>query len=142
MAVYGPVPKRSDELIRRNIDDRPLDKVEASGKVPVPPLGIVDAHPVVKNLYESMKKSAQAKFYEPTDWAYALMAFHFINQQLWAGKPSAQMLASINQMLSSLLLTEADRRRVRIEIERAEKPAAKVISASELFRQRLNGTGR
>ena len=60
MAGYtGPIPNRSDQRVRRNEPDTPIEKVTAIGPVPVPPLGIPDAHPFVTELYDAMKKSAQ-----------------------------------------------------------------------------------
>jgi len=134
----GPIPKRSEERIRRNAADVEIDKVTAIGPVAIPPLGIPDAHPFVTEIYESMKKSAQKKYYEPTDWAYAKTTLHFLNKLLWSPKPSAQMLAAVNTMLTSLLLTEGDRRRVRIEVERkANQGDAAVVQISDIYRQRL-----
>jgi len=135
----GPIPKRSEELIRRNTPDVEIDKVTAIGPVTIPPLNIPDAHPFVTEIYESMKKSAQKKYYEPTDWAYAKTTLHFLNKLLWNPQPSAMMLSSVNSMLTSLLLTEGDRRRVRIEVERkATQGDASVIPISEVYRQRLD----
>lgn len=137
MGIYGPIPNRSDQRVRRNIGD-PIDKVTAIGKVKVPDLFIGDAHPLVKDVYESLKNSAQTQYYEESDWQYARLTLFFLNQQLWAGRPSAQMLATLSGMLSNLLMTEGDRRRVRIEIERQTRgPQATVTSISDIYRQRL-----
>ncbi|MDV6975320.1 phage terminase small subunit [Mycobacterium intracellulare] len=134
----GPVPQRSDQKVRRNTDGGEIDKITAIGPVEIPDLNIPDAHPFVTELYESMKKSAQKKYYEPTDWAYAKTTLHFLNKLLWSPKPSAQMLASVNQMLTSLLLTEGERRRVRIEVERNPIGGENsVVQVADLFRQRL-----
>ena len=94
---------------------------------------------MVTEIYESMKKSAQKKYYEPTDWAFAKVTLHFLNKLLYSPKPSAQMLASVNSMLASLLLTEGDRRRVRIEVERNPNPTqdAKVVSIADRFAEAL-----
>lgn len=139
MAVTGPIPKREDQRVRRNTSESgQVDKVVEIGKVTVPDLGIVDPHPLVKSLYEGMKKSAQRKYYEPSDWEYARVVMHFLNQQLYAGRPSAQMLAALNSMMQALLLTEGDRRRVRIEVERQLTTGDNnVVQVADLFRQRL-----
>lgn len=141
----GPIPKRSEELIRRNKPDVEIEKVTAIGPVPVPPLNIPDAHPFVTELYESMQKSAQKKYFEPTDWSKAKITLHFLNKLLWNGKPSAQMLATVESMMSSLLLTEGDRRRLRIEIERQPtRPEgdAKVLTMADRFAQALGVQNR
>lgn len=48
-------------------------------------------------------------------------------------------LTAINQMLSALLLTEGDRRRVRLEIERAPAgpTGGKVVDVTDVLKQRL-----
>lgn len=134
----GPVPKRSDQRLRRNEPDTPIEKVTAIGPVPVPPLRIPDAHPFVTELYDAMQKSAQKRYYEPTDWAKAKVTLHFLNKLLWNPKPSAQMLAAVDSMMTTLLLTEGDRRRARIEVERKRSGGdATVTPISDLFRRRL-----
>lgn len=133
----GPVPKRSDQKVRRNITE-PITKIPVVGEVEIPELGIHNPHPLVVSLYDSMKDSGQARYYEPSDWEYARITLHFVNKLLKTSKPSAMMLTAVNQMLSSLLLTEGERRRVRMEVERGPaQPAGVVIDAAEQFRQLL-----
>ncbi len=137
MGDRGPIPNRSDQRVRRNKpEEGPIDKITAIGTVEVPVLGITNPHPIVKDLYESMKTSAQARFYEPSDWQYARLTFHFVNKLLRQQKPSAMLLSSVNQMLTSLLLTEGDRRRVRIEVERQQADGV-VIDVAEMFRKQM-----
>ena len=136
MGVTGPVPKRSEERIRRNKLDYEITKVEAAGAVEPPDLGIEDPHPIVQDLWKSMGESAQVKYFEPTDWAYARFVLHFANQQLKVSRPSGQMFQGINSALGELLVSEGARRRVRMEIERNQKDAA-IVDISEMFRERL-----
>lgn len=136
MAVTGPIPKRSSELIRRNKQDVPVDTVTAIGTVVAPELGFTDPHPLVVDLFESLKDSAQSQYYEPSDWQYARLTFHFVDKLLKRSDPSAMMLASVNSMLTSLLMTEGDRRRVRLEIERNPQ-GGEVLDVADLFRQKL-----
>jgi hypothetical protein len=136
MGERGPVPARSDQKVRRNLPDTPIATITAIGTVEIPDLDIRNAHPMVVDLYESMKTSAQKIYYEPSDWQYARITLHFVNRLLKSTKPSAQMLASVNQMLTSLLLTEGDRRRVRIEVERQQAEGV-VIDVADMFRQQL-----
>lgn len=138
MGVRGPVPNRSDQRVRRNKPDVPIDKVVSIGAVTVPPLDLPSPHPLVRDLYESLQHSGQAKFYEPSDWQYARIALHFADQLLKSSRPSAQLLVTVNQMLSSLLVSEGDRRRVRLEVERNQGTEdAQVLQVADLFRQRL-----
>lgn len=134
----GAMPKRSDQVIRRNQPEVPITKVTAIGVVPIPELGIPNPHPIVRDMYESLRNSAQSKYYEPSDWQYARLTLHFVNKLVRSKTPSAMMLATANTMLTSLLMTEGDRRRVRMEIERQQAPAdEKVATVADLFKERL-----
>lgn len=136
----GPVPKRSDQLIRRNKTEIPIEKVTAIGTVPIPELDIHNPHPLVSSFYESLRHSAQNKYYEPSDWQYARLAMHLLNDLAWnpQGRGAAMKIASVNQMLTSLLVTEGDRRRVRMEVERAPSgQGAEVVSIADVYRERL-----
>ncbi|WP_078323609.1 phage terminase small subunit [Mycobacteroides salmoniphilum] len=138
----GPIPKRSDEKVRRNVGD-PIDKVEVIGSVKVPELGLDNPHPLVEDLYRSMTESAQARFFEPTDWQIARFTLDQINKELnyGVGAIPAMKLTAFNQLLASLLVTEGDRRRARIEIERKPGgPEGVVIDAQDQFKQWLDTT--
>jgi hypothetical protein len=122
------------------------------GIVEIPELGDVshlgETHPLIPEMYESIRQSAAVKYYEPTDWQFARLALYTLNQELIAaqhyGKPvGAMKLTAINQMLSALLLTEGDRRRARLEIERAPADASggRVLDVTDMLRQRLASGG-
>lgn len=141
-------PKRSDDLIRRNIPEVPVDKVTAIGVVRVPELDIEHAHPLVVDLYQSLKDSAQNRFYEPSDWNIARLALFALNQELTAtykdGTPrmiSAVKLQVLNQMFSQLMMTEGERRRARLEIERTPQGESGTVSQiSDYYKERLLGS--
>lgn len=143
----GPIGKRSDQLIRRNIPEVPVDKITVIGNVPIPQLDIDRAHPLVVDFYESLKQSAQNKYYESSDWNYARLMLLALNQELTAtykdGNPrpiSAMKLQVINQMMAALMVTEGERRRARLEIERNQNPSGedgKVLTMADHFKQRL-----
>ncbi|QAY03787.1 terminase small subunit [Mycobacterium phage AFIS] len=140
MGDRGPLPKRSDERVRRNTTEYgEVTTLPVSGPVKSPPLGLTDPHPIVRDLYNSLAESAQAALYQPSDWSYAKFTLHFADQLLKSSKPSSQMLVAVNQMLSSLLVSEGDRRRVRIEVERTKSdgPDASVTTMGELFERAL-----
>ena len=147
----GPIPKRDEERVRRNIPDNPTTTIPVIGTVVIPDLGDVsfggETHPIIEEMYESMKVSAAVKFFEPTDWTYARLTLLTLNQELIAAKQQgrpigAMKLSAINQMLSALLLTEGDRRRARLEIERAPADSVgKVLDVTDMLRQRLASGG-
>lgn len=151
MGVRGPIGKRDEERIRRNVPEDPTVTVQMHGLVSIPDLGdmshLGETHPLVIEMYEAMKQSASIKYFEPTDWAFARLTLYTLNQELIAaahnGKPvGAMKLTAINQMLSALLLTEGDRRRARLEIERAPaESSGKVLDVTDMLRQRLAAGG-
>ncbi|AMS00999.1 hypothetical protein SEA_ARCHERNM_5 [Mycobacterium phage ArcherNM] len=148
MGTRGPIAKRDEERVRRNAPENPTETIQVIGTFAPPELGDVshlgETHPLIEEMYESIKQSAAVKYYEPTDWQFARLTLYTLNQELIAaqhnGKPvGAMKLTAINQMLSSLLLTEGDRRRVRLEIERnpGDPTAGKVLDMTDMLKQRL-----
>jgi hypothetical protein len=137
MGERGPIPKREEERVRRNKtgeDGRETETVTMVGKVEVPKVEFVT--PVVQQLWASLPLSGQAKYYEPSDWSYAVLTLNILDNVLADGKvPSAMMLASVDGMMKSLLLTEGERRRMRLEVQRVEAEA-QLIDAQGLFRER------
>ena len=75
-------------------------------------------HPIARAWYDSLAISAQSKFYEPSDWAYAYVWAEVLSRQLEGGRLSARMMASWASTAADLLTTEAARRRVRVEVDR------------------------
>lgn len=147
----GPIPKRSEERVRRNVDSAgPVEKVGMTGSVEVPELGdgfdtidpeggevyTNELHPIAVDLYESMKTSGQSKYFEPSDWQMARVLVHLLSKVLHSSKPSAQMLAALTTMMSNLLLTEGDRRRVRLEVERGQVEA-QVFDMAKMLEDRM-----
>ena len=132
----GPAPKRSSERIRRNKPEVPIDKITAIGPVDVPQLGLLDPHPIVVQLWAGMVASAQAKYFEPTDWAFARFTLHFADAQVKSGRQNGQVLATVHSMLTDLLVSEGSRRKCRIEVER-EQVKDNVVDIAQLFRERL-----
>ncbi|OHT98262.1 hypothetical protein BKG71_19280 [Mycobacteroides chelonae] len=149
--LSGPPPERSDQVVRRNKRDVPIEKVTAIGAVQVPELDIENAHPFVVDIYESIGKSAQSRYYEPSDWQFARLTMYALNEELNAvyqsgdnkgkKKPLGVMkLQVLNQMMSTLLLTEGDRRRVRMEVERntqTGQEGGQVLTMADRFKQAL-----
>ncbi len=132
----GPIPKRSDQRIRRNKPDVQIEKVESIGTVQMPDLGFDDPHPMVVDFYLSLADSAQSRFYEPSDWQFARFCLHFVDYLLKSQRPSGQLLATVQSMLTELLVSEGARRRVRLEVERSQS-GGDVLDVADLFRARL-----
>lgn len=136
MGITGPVPKRSEERIRRNVEQYEITKIEATGEVEQPELGFDDPHPIIVDLWRSMGESAQSQYYEPSDYEFARFVLHFADGLLKSSRPSAQMFAGVSSAMTELLLSEGSRRRMRMEIER-NKAAAQVVDISEELKKRM-----
>ncbi|WHM30189.1 hypothetical protein OH540_09160 [Streptomyces sp. BPPL-273] len=80
--------------------------------------------PIATDWYLSLRESGQAAFYQPSDWAVARYAAELMSRVLDCSErgPNGQLVAALNSVMSSLLTTEGDRRRARMELER-KKPA-------------------
>jgi hypothetical protein len=110
---------------------------------------------VARNWYDSLALSGQSRFYEPSDWALAYLLAESISmdfsQQVvgFTEKDGAifgviplkgASLSAYLKAMSSLLVTEGDRRRSRVELERGavvdEDEAASVTALAD-FQSKL-----
>lgn len=86
-------------------------------------------HDIAVDWYLSLRESGQAAFYQPSDWAVARYAADLMSKVLQSERgPNGQLVAALNSVMSSLLTTEGDRRRARMELER-KKPESSTGSA-------------
>lgn len=140
MGTRGPVPKRSDQRRRANKDDIPVS-VGTGARQAKAPAADRNWHPIAKGLYWSLAKSGQAEFFEPSDWQVARLAAEATTRMLTAERFSAVLLAAVDSMWSKLLMTEADRRRLRIELARPKEDPDAAAAVSFLYdaRNRLSG---
>lgn len=135
----GPIPKDPDQRVRRNKtseDGLESEKFYMDEEVSVPWAAF--EHMFVQGLWESLEKSVNKRFYEPSDWQYARLTLHLWDKVLMDNKvPTAMMIASLDSMLARMLVTEGDRRRLKIEAKREGQEKAKLINAEQLFRERF-----
>ena len=136
MGTRGPIPKRSEERRRVNKDDGPaLIQAPAGSPEGTPDLPDPDPlwHPIAADWYLSLRESGQSAFYEPSDWAMARYAAHVMSQVLLSERgPNGQLVAALNSVMSSLLTTEGDRRRARMELGRKKPDSPRLASVSPL----------
>lgn len=144
--VKGPIPKRSDQKLghRTEAEKAAVTKVVAQPSGPVrPELGIEGVHELAADWYEGLRRSAQAEFFQPSDWAQARIWTELLSRTLKQGeRPSAVLIAAWSSGAAELLTTEGARRRVRIELERVrgEDPdAARAMATVTDLRSRLGG---
>lgn len=111
----GQVPKHSSQRRRRNADSIPQKVAVRGAAVTQPPLrdGL---HPLAVGWYTALAESGQSRFYEPSDWAHAQVVAEAIDA--FVTERRANMLGAIMSASSNLLVTEGDRRRLRLELTR------------------------
>lgn len=161
----GPVPKRTDQRRRQNADPfGGVTTAPGAAEVEVPEAD-KGWHPLAARLYQALEDSGQSAFYEPSDWAIAALICEDISRAL---KPTPMIDAEGNIVLDkngdimmrtlpmrgasisaylrafqSLLATEGDRRRLRLELERpkpdGEQPADPSVPNIADYRNRLSG---
>jgi len=109
-----PIPKRSEQRRRRNSEEPDRLTLRAAQAKPLPlRRGI---HPLARRWYKALTDSGQSHFYEPSDWAVALLLAEAIHD--FVDDPKAAKLNAILHGSSSLMATEGDRRRMRLELTR------------------------
>lgn len=139
--MSGPIPKRSDQLSRERDANRRAGGGEIT-KGTMRPVKIPEAdpdwHPAALMIWEAMALSGQADYYQQSDWAYAWSLCDDLSYYKERGNRSGQMLASLLSGLDRLLLTEAERRRARIELQTPTPvAAAPSVAAMDDYRKRL-----
>ena len=133
MGARGPIGKRSEERMghRSKEEKDSITKAPSGPPLDLPELPDADPlwHPIASDWYLSLRESGQAAFYQPSDWAVARYAADLMSRVLMSERgPNGQLVAALNSVMSSLLTTEGDRRRARMELER--KPVGRQVPAS------------
>ena len=156
MGVRGPAPKRADERRRMNKPavGEEITTAPAAVKVRVPRADS-SWHKVAKMWFQSLAKSGQSRFYEPSDWSTAYLIAESISRDLsqqvigFTEKEGAifgtiplkgASLSAYLKAMSSLLVTEGDRRRSRVELERGmvvDEDEAASVTALAGFQSKL-----
>lgn len=117
-STRGPVPKRSEQRRRSNKPEVPIESAPNAQREPLGPGAPEWLGGLARDWYESLRTSGQAVFYTASDWQSALILAKAV--ATFEARPSAHMLTAILQGFGSLAATEGDRRRLRIELERAK----------------------
>lgn len=140
MGTRGPVPKRSSQRRRENKPEIPLRAGRAAARPRVPAADRT-WHPIARGMFESLQRSGQSEFFEASDWQSARLAAEATSRLLKAEKFSAMLLSAVDAMWARLLMTEADRRRLRIELERPAEDEDEAAAVADLdqYRGRLSG---
>lgn len=136
MGSRGPVPKRSSQRRRQNKDSEPQSALSGARSAVEQPPADKKWHATARAWYEALGTSGQSVFYEASDWATAYLLAESMSRDLKpqvvgvseeTGEPvmaviplKGASLAAYLKGFSVLLVTEGDRRRARLELERAQ----------------------
>lgn len=155
--MSGPPPKRTSQRRRVNKPEVDIDHAPGASEVEIPKADR-SWHRVAKQWFEALKLSGQSQFYEPSDWAtaYAIaeaMSREFKPQPIGTtddGKPimanlppKGASLAAWLKAMTALMVTEGDRRRLRLELTREavapQDPEVAKVARLDTLRGRLTG---
>jgi hypothetical protein len=155
----GPPPKRADQRRRHTKQEDQPDTPPGAANVEIPDPD-PEWHAVAKLWYRSLADSGQSIYYEPSDWAMAFLLAESMSRDL---EPQAigiaertgeavfervplkgASLSAYLKGMTALLVSEADRRRASIELQRTppadpENEEAATIARLDDFRDRAAG---
>ena len=125
----GPIPKRSAERVGGHAPA--IAVLHAAAGEPVEwPEPAAHWGELARFAWEAAQRSGQSRFYEQTDIALLRFGCEAMDRCLQgagtrriASSMSPQMVSAVAGIFSDLLFTEADRRRLRIELERESGPS-------------------
>ena len=126
MAAKGRIPKRKDQLnghrSKDELEGRTVTRLPsgAPAHVAPQPYGARDWHPIAKRIWKAAGESGQSILYTASDWAVLYSLMDDLTYYKNSAKRSGQMLQTIMSSLTSLLLTEGDRRRLQVELHHPE----------------------
>lgn len=161
MGSRGPVGKRSDQRLghRAKDDAARVTKVPAAVVV-LAPEADENWHPIARRWFDSLPLSGQSRFYEPSDWATAYLIAESMTRDLnpqfvgfaqtsrdtteaeFAAIPlKGASLAAYLKAMGNLLVTEGDRRRAQVELQRgsaADEDEDASVTAMDRYRAQIS----
>ena len=138
----GPVPKRSNQRRRRNLDSKVTPVAGMPTGCPKP----ADKSwlPSIQAIWTSLGDSGQSVFYEASDWAEAWLVCETLDIAYTTpgnqtGQLSAALITTALNMLGNFGTTEADRRRLKMELIKPDADGAEdaVVVQMNEYKQRL-----
>lgn len=161
MGAKGPVPKRSDELMRRNKVTQPVLKLAAEqpehpaviARPTAPPLD-EKWHASARAIYEALLASPTVVYMTAADWAFAHFHCEMLSRELKeqfvgldpeSGAPRFAVIpmkgASLSahmKFFSSIGVSEAERRRMHVELQLSEPTEGEVDNRPDIVADRLS----
>jgi hypothetical protein len=137
MAGYGPPPKDPSERRRRNEDNVPRKEIPATPPDSYPPLPNADRYSeATQTWYQTWANAPQANRFLSTDWQRLHMLAPLV--ELYYFEPDKSIMAEIRLNEAALGATEADRLRLRWDIEVPKPDMASKPMAAAQMKQRQN----
>lgn len=141
MGARGPIPQREGSLARersrKGSDEQGVKPgLLRSVNRPIPD---EEWHPISRMVWESLITSGQADFFQDSDWAYAYTLCEELSLFKTGSRRSPEMFKALLSGMANLLMTEGDRRRVRVELS-APEPAenSATVAVMDDYRARLS----
>jgi len=109
-------------LAGKILADLGADVVKMSGDVRKPGLPRAlrsELHPIAVRFWDSLGKSGQSQYYEPSDWILAMYTTVQMSTSLNSEKPTAALANAILALARDLGATDPARRRNGIEVDRS-----------------------
>lgn len=137
----GPIGKRSDQ--KHGHRDHNAGVLKAPAGPRVDPGEPDDCWAdIAKSMWNAMKISGQSEFYEATDWEYARFVCECMSRNLQQGRSmSAVLMANVLSGLGDLLVTEGNRRRVKMELQRGNVTDTDAEEADVMTLEYQRGAG-
>lgn len=139
----GPAPKRDGQRRRANEPAGGMAETVVMAGAVERPEADSSWHPVMVRWFESLGDSGQSVFYEPSDWAFAWVTAEALSKDLHAGDSiPGSVMSAFHKACSLLLVTEGDRRRARLEIERGAVDSGELpenVSKLDEYKAKLSG---
>lgn len=116
----APIPRREETLARpRSRKGGNRASVTHGQMRPVTvPAPDPNWHPAATQLFEAAGRSGQQDWYQDSDWAVLWSLCEDLSHYKLASRRSGQLAATIYGAMASLGLTEGDRRKMHIELQR------------------------
>lgn len=121
MAGKGNTIPKPDGTKMKNSRAPKSDRLEVTGEVLGPDLPLGLEWPAqTRAWWHSWRTSAMAQRFTPVDWDF-LMDTALLHAKMWLGDTS--VAAELRLRVSKLGATDEDRKRLRIDLSKDEKPA-------------------
>lgn len=134
VSTRGPLPKRQSESAGHRAKRQIADSVSLDAAVVAPPLPEGPYHPQAVAWYDSLSSSGQSRYFEPSDWQWAIILTVMLDDLLTSTRRSTEMFKAIGAEMDKLGNTENARRRMRVEVTRPRDNEPSSVAKTEAAR--------